>query len=110
MQKLKIVGKKYLKPNEIIRLKADANYTEISLTNGNQIIISKTLKELEKTFCTLNFYRTHKSYMINLEHIDSVQINGENNNNVTLKNNLKADISRRRKINFLNTLRQYKLT
>ncbi|UBM60078.1 LytTR family transcriptional regulator DNA-binding domain-containing protein [Marinilongibacter aquaticus] len=101
-----LVGKKYVSPKQIVLLRADANYTEVVLASGEQIIVSKTLKEMEKSFNFPNFFRTHKSYMVNLEHIDSVQRNGIRNR-ITLKNNINADVSRRRKEAFFNALRQH---
>lgn len=93
-----------MSPSDIILLRADANYTEVSLEDGEQIIISKTLKEMEKTFTNFSFFRTHKSYMVNLEHISSIQMNG-GVKMVRLKNNLNAEISRRRKDAFLLAVR-----
>ncbi|MGK0139841.1 MAG: two-component system LytT family response regulator, partial [Algoriphagus sp.] len=57
---IRLVGKRHVKPSEIVLLKADANYTEVSLEDGEMIIISKTLKEMEKTFTKFAFFRTHK--------------------------------------------------
>ncbi|WP_341227298.1 LytTR family DNA-binding domain-containing protein [uncultured Arcticibacterium sp.] len=101
---IRLIGKRHVKPSQIVRLKADANYTEISLEDGEQIIISKTLKEMEKTFTHFSFFRTHKSYMINLDHIASIQMNG-GTKTVRLINNLNAEISRRRKDAFLDAVR-----
>lgn len=103
---IKLVGKRRVNPNEIVLLRADANYTEVLLEDGEQIIVSKTLKEMEKTFTAFSsFYRIHKSYMVNMEHVDSVQVNG-GNNEVKLKNNMNAFISRRRKDAFISQLRK----
>ncbi|MFT4734130.1 MAG: two-component system LytT family response regulator [Arcticibacterium sp.] len=101
---IRLVGKRHVKPSEIVLLKADANYTEVSLEDGEMIIISKTLKEMEKTFTKFAFFRTHKSYMVNLDHIASIQVNGPMKK-VKLKNNMDAEISRRRKGAFLDAVR-----
>lgn len=46
-------------------IKADSNYSNIYLTNGEKILVSRTLKsllaELDNTFL-----RTHKSYIANM--------------------------------------------
>ncbi len=98
---IKLVGKRRVHPNEIVLLKADANYTEVLLEDGEQIIVSKTLKEMEKSFTGYtSFFRIHKSYMVNIEHVDSVQMNG-GNNKVKLKNNMNAFISRPKRDAFI---------
>jgi two-component system LytT family response regulator len=101
---IRLVGKRHVKLSEIVLLKADANYTEVLLEDGEQIIISKTLKEMEKTFNNFSFFRTHKSYMVNLDKITSIQMNGAVKT-VRLKNNMNAEISRRRKDAFLLAVR-----
>ncbi len=101
---VRLVGKRHVKFSEIVLLKADANYTEVSLEDGEQIIVSKTLKEMEKTFNHFSFFRTHKSYMVNLDKITSIQVNG-GVKTVRLKNNLNAEISRRRKDAFMDAVR-----
>ena len=101
---IRLVGKRHVKLCDIVLLKADANYTEVSMEDGEQIIISKTLKEMEKTFNCFSFFRTHKSYMVNLDKIMSIQMNGAVKT-VRLKNNMNAEISRRRKDAFLDAVR-----
>lgn len=103
---IRLVGKKRVSPNDIVLLKADANYTEVMLKGGEQVIVSKTLKEMEKAFTQFSsFFRTHKSFMVNLDHIEGVQLNGVKSE-VRLIDNFNADISRRRKDAFLSILRQ----
>ncbi len=55
--------------NEIIFLKAESNYTTIFLTNNRKVTLCKTLKEVEKSFSQPTFFRIHKSYLINLNHV-----------------------------------------
>ncbi|MCR9065764.1 MAG: LytTR family transcriptional regulator [Cytophagales bacterium] len=103
---IKLVGKKHVHPSDVVLLKADANYTEVTLKDGEQIIVSKTLKEMEKAFTNFSyFFRTHKSFMVNLNHVVSVQINGIGNK-VRLNNDFDAQISRRKKEAFMNVMRQ----
>ena len=47
---IKLAGKKKVNPAEVLFLKADVNYTEIFLQDGERFIVSKTLKELETIF------------------------------------------------------------
>lgn len=99
-RKLKVTHK------EVVLFKADVNYTEIYLQNGECVITSKTLKELEKQFLeNTNFVRTHKSFMINLAHVVSFQVN--EGMTIKLTNNEVASLSRRRKDDFLDTFRNH---
>jgi hypothetical protein len=61
-----------LKFEDIIYLEADANYTQI-FTEGKKYIIRASLKDLEEKLNDRRFARVHKSFLINLEKIESVQ-------------------------------------
>ena len=57
----------------IIYCKADSNYTEIHLSNGRRIILSKTLKWTEMMLRSYPFfYRFHQSYLVNKNYITAV--------------------------------------
>jgi two-component system LytT family response regulator len=63
-------GKVYLlDKDEVVMLKSDKSYTTIYLTSDQEIVVSKTLKEVEKKFQFSQFYRVHNSYLINLNHV-----------------------------------------
>ncbi len=46
-------------------LRADRNYTHVYLTDGTQLLLSKTLKHYQKLLATHGFVRCHKSYLVN---------------------------------------------
>ncbi len=54
---------------DIIRCEADVNYTTFYLKNGEKLLVSKTLKEYAELLEHSDFYRTHQSHLVNLEHI-----------------------------------------
>lgn len=60
-----------VKINEIIRLESDGNYTRFFLGDGNQILISKTLKEYDDLLSPSGFFRVHQSHLVNINHIES---------------------------------------
>lgn len=64
-----------VKVADIIRCEADHNYTTFYLTNGKQMIVSKTLKEYEELLSDFMFLRTHQSHLININHIISFEKN-----------------------------------
>ena len=88
-----------IQTDQIVRLEADSNYTNFYLEGGKKIISSKTLKEYEQQLCPGNFYRVHKTNLINIQQVEKY-IRGENPC-VIMKDNTRVDISRRKKTDFL---------
>ncbi len=105
--KVHLVGKKSVSPENVILLKADANYTEVFLRGGESIILSKTLKELEKRFVNFSFFRTHKSYLVNLNYIE--RFCPHEGQFIGLKGNIIAELSRRKKTDFINVIRKFRI-
>jgi DNA-binding LytR/AlgR family response regulator len=97
--KVHLVGKNNVLPSNVIFLKAEANYSEVFLINGKKILISKTLKELEGKFAPFGFFRAHKSFLINLEHV--ISFSSHRDRFITLTDNFKADLSRRKRNDFV---------
>lgn len=48
---------------------ADQSYSIIFSNIGNKTVVSKPLKHLEEQFPADQFYRTHKSYLVNIHYI-----------------------------------------
>ena len=90
-----------VKPQEIILLTADVNYTNIHLSNGRKMMVATTLKELERRFLKYGtFFRTHKSFLVNMSYIlqcDAVR----HEMFVQMKNNCRVAVSRRKKTAFI---------
>ncbi len=53
---------------DIIYCESDNNYTTVYM-EGRKKLISKTLKEFEELLVPHNFFRTHQSYLVNIDHI-----------------------------------------
>lgn len=64
---------KLIKISEIIKCEAEINYTTFYLTNNRKIVVAKSLKEYSELLEDLGFFRTHKSHLINLEHLVSYE-------------------------------------
>ncbi len=96
-------GKIYLlEKDDVIMLKSDKSYTTVFLENGKEIIVSKTLKEVEKKFNFPEFFRVHNSYLININHVKEYlrSMGGE----LIMSNGMSASISRNKKAEFLDRL------
>lgn len=59
----------FVSVNEILRCQAESNYTHIFLTNGQKILVSRTLKEYEELLADFNFLRVHQSHLINVAEV-----------------------------------------
>lgn len=92
-------GQIFVNPDEIICLKAVGRYTEIYSTGSRPVLSSKNLREYEGMLNPLIFIRTHHSYIINLEHIQSYK--RDEGNIILLSEGITAILSRRKKKEFL---------
>lgn len=61
----------FIEVNEIVLVKALNIYCNIYLVNGEKILITETLSIIEKHLLKNNFYKTHRSYLININYIKS---------------------------------------
>ncbi|MGV8945877.1 MAG: LytR/AlgR family response regulator transcription factor [Lutibacter sp.] len=96
-------GKVYLlDKDDVVMLKSDKSYTTIYLKSEQQILVSKTLKEVERKFQFPEFFRVHNSYLVNLNHVKEYLkgLGGE----LIMTNGLTASISRNRKIELFKRL------
>jgi two-component system, LytTR family, response regulator LytT len=58
----------YLEPKEILYMFREEKVTKIIARNG-EFEIKTPLKDLESRLSSYNFFRIHKSYLVNLEHV-----------------------------------------
>ncbi|MFC4636588.1 LytR/AlgR family response regulator transcription factor [Dokdonia ponticola] len=86
---------KMIKYNDIIYLASDGRYTTFYLVNKNEIVASKNIGQYEKMLIEHGFYRIHKSYIINLNFV--LSIDKKDGGFCCLINSLMLPISFRRK-------------
>ena len=91
-------GTEFLHREEILYCIARGRYTKIITTSGKEYMLTKVLKEIENCLDCKDFFRTHKSYLINLNHITHYHNNHETP--ITLVNNVKIQLAKRRKKDF----------
>lgn len=87
---------------DIVCCKAEGNYTLIYLNDRDKVeIVSRTLKEFDEALTPYNFFRIHRSYLINLEHIrEYLRYAGSHEGDggvVVMDNALNIPVSRDRK-------------
>ncbi|WP_103071879.1 LytR/AlgR family response regulator transcription factor [Aquimarina sediminis] len=62
-------GLHVIKIEDIMYCIAEGNYTSIILNNQPQMVVSKNLKFFEETLTQSNFFRIHKSNLINIHYL-----------------------------------------
>lgn len=83
---------KFLVVNEIVMIKGEGAYSELYLKNGDKLLASKNLKHFEEMLSGIpNFYRVHKSYIINVNEV--MEYSKSDGGVVIMSNGLEAGIS-----------------
>jgi len=85
----------------IIRCESDSSYTTFILNNSKKILVSKNLKEYDELLNEQGFIRTHKSHLVNSDHIKSFE---KNTGYLIMKDDSKIPVSVRRKEFVLNAI------
>ncbi len=93
-------GWEFIPFDDIVRCEADGNYSKIFKRNGQVIIASQTLKQIETHLTTSMFVRTHQSHIISIADIRRI----DTELGVVLSNEIQVPISRRRKKMLLSVL------
>ncbi len=86
---------------EIVYLQAEGPYTFFFLANGEKLVASVNLQKYEELLAEHFFFRTHHSYLVNLNHIKKYN---KAENNILLSNGHLVDVSKRKKDEFLQIL------
>jgi len=95
-------GLQMVNAEEIVKCTASESYTEIVLSKGSKLLVSRILKEYEELLSDLNFFRVHNSCLINLSHV--VKYVKGDGGYVIMSNGDSVEVSRRKKNELLNKL------
>ena len=95
-------GIQFLQINDVVRCEADRAYCIFHLVNKNKFVVSKSLKEFEQILEAANFFRVHKSNLINLGHVERY-IKGKGGQ-IVFSNGTYVEVATRRKEPLLNIL------
>jgi two-component system LytT family response regulator len=79
----------------IINCESDDNYTKLILKNGKNLLVTRSLKEIEESLEHHSFLRVHRSFLINLNEIEKY-IKGEGGYLIMTDGSI-VDVSRSRK-------------
>jgi two-component system LytT family response regulator len=98
----------FVETADILYFEADRVYTHVFLRNGSRLTVSKPLRTFEEVLQEKpTFYRPHRSYLINLNCMTRYQ---RGDGMITLENGQLIGISREKKQEFEQVLRDLKLT
>ncbi|GAB4286240.1 MAG: LytTR family DNA-binding domain-containing protein [Marinilabiliales bacterium] len=98
-------GTEYINIQDIVRIEADRSYSYIFLTDKRRIVVSKSLIEFEELLADNNFFRTHKSHLVNLDHVKKhIKHDG---GYAEMSDGTKVMIARRKKEEFVNAMKKF---
>lgn len=91
----------FFSSDDILYAESDGNYSTIFLSDGQKILLTKKLKEVNELLPSSSFFRIHNSYIVNLNKIkEFLKTDGY----VVLETNHKIPVSRQKKSDFLDLL------
>jgi two-component system, LytTR family, response regulator len=94
-------GTFFYKPEDIIRLQGEGNYTKFFFADKSSLLTSYTIKNYENILFNYGFMRVHKSHLINKAHIVNYKADGL----LTMTDASRVEISRRRKEEIMELLK-----
>ncbi|OJJ20312.1 DNA-binding response regulator [marine bacterium AO1-C] len=92
-------GLLFVEVDEIVYLNAEGAYTQIFLEGGRKVLVSKKIKSFEKVLDHPGFFRTHRSYLINLNRVK--QYVKQDGGYIIMDNGDTVSLARERKEAFL---------
>ena len=88
----------FVETEKIVYCESDSNYTIFFLSDGQKIIVSKTLKDVEEILEGSDFFRVHASCLINMKHVS--KFTRGDGGYVVMSNNQHITVSRKKKEEF----------
>lgn len=98
----------FVDKSEIVCLEAEGAYTQVWLQNASKVLVSKKIRFFEETLeGNPYFFRSHRSYIVNINHIGKYS---KAENLIILDNGKIVPISRERKAEFEQQLKDNNLS
>ena len=85
--------------NDIVRIEANRSYCFACLSDGERILVSKPLKDLESQLPDDMFFRAHSAHLINMDYVKKYI--KEDGGSIVMNDECNIPIARRRKAEFL---------
>ncbi len=87
---------------DIVSCESADNYTIIHTRSEGRIMVSKTLKEYDELLADCGFFRVHKSFLINVNHIKRFE--KQDGGQIVLTNDIKIPVASRKRDELLEML------
>jgi two-component system LytT family response regulator len=88
--------------SDIIYCQSDNSYTTFFLSNGDEIVVSRSMKEYEDILSEYSFFRPHTSYLVNLNYVK--KLDKSDGGFLILKNGREIPVSVRKKAGLIQVL------
>src|SRR5690606_8968360 len=98
-------GMIFVPTKDILYCNAESNYTNVVLTGGRKILVSKVLKEIDEALAGPDFFRIHNSYLVNLNHITKF-VRGDGGY-VVMQDGASVSISRSKRQEFMELFEKF---
>ena len=95
----------FVNVKDIMHCKSESNYTTIYMLNGEQIVVTRTLKEIEESVNSTEFFRVHNSHFVNLASVKKY-VRGSGGY-LVMNDGATINIVRNRKDKFLKLLERF---
>jgi len=93
-------GLEFVEYRNIVRIESDSNYSVLYLNDKTNIVVCRTLKEMEEMLEDFNFIRIHHSHIINPDYLQKFL--KQDGGYVVMNDGSVISVSRSRKESFLN--------
>ena len=90
-------GYKKVKVLDLVYLEAQQNYCNLFMADGNKLTVTMPMNEVCEYFDPKLFKRVHRSFVVNLEHVDSYEGNMlemDNGRVITIGRNYREQIAK----------------
>ncbi len=91
--------------SDIYFCKSDNSYTTFFFNGNEKIVVSKSLKDYEVLLTEFGFFRSHQSFLVNLNHVKKVD--KSDGGFIIMKNNKEIPVSLRQMKNLIALLEQF---
>ena len=90
---------------DIYYCESDNSYTTFYLSGNEKIVVSKSLKEYEGLLTGFGFFRSHQSFLVNLNH--AKKVDKSDGGFIVMKNKKEIPVSQRQKKKLIKLLEQF---
>jgi two-component system, LytTR family, response regulator len=101
-------GFRIVSVHDLMYLSADSNYTELYLNDGKKIVSTRNLGEFDKILSNPEFFRIHKSVLLNVNYISG--FSSYQGNYAELRDGTRLNVSRRKLSEFRSWIKKYAIS